>query len=94
MVSVASGPFTVMVLARTFMLRTIPLNGYQRCGSIVVGTENVIGSLTWATVPGLKRQRRTALSAALSRIACPVLGAISALVTNPVRRSMCITAMP
>ena len=55
---------------------------------------NVIGVLTFETVPGLKRHLRNALVAALSRIGFPVLEAISALVTAPLPVSTVITQTP
>ncbi len=43
----------------------------------------VIGTFTFAEVPGLKRARRKALVVALSRIGLPVLTAIVASVVLP-----------
>src|SRR5580765_8567961 len=54
----------------------------------------VIGVRTLETVPGLKRHRRNALVAALSKIGLPVLCAISALVTLPLPGSTVITQTP
>ena len=55
---------------------------------------NVIGVRTRDTVPGLKRHRRNALVAALSKIGLPVLCAISALVTDPLPVSIVMTQTP
>ncbi len=55
---------------------------------------NVIGVRTFETVPGLKRHLRNALVAALSKIALPVLTAMSALVTDPLEVSTVITQTP
>ena len=55
---------------------------------------NVIGVRTLDTVPGLNRHRRKALVAALSRIALPVLGDISALVTDPLEASTVMMHTP
>jgi hypothetical protein len=55
---------------------------------------NVIGVLTFETVPGLNRHRRKALVAALSRTGLPVLCAISALVTDPLPESTVMTQTP
>ena len=55
---------------------------------------NVMGVLTLETVPGLKRHRRNALVAALSKTGLPVLWAISALVTDPLPVSMVMTQTP
>ena len=54
----------------------------------------VIGVRTLETVPGLKRHRRNALVAALSKIGLPVLCAISAPVTLPLPGSTVITQTP
>src|SRR2546421_5459039 len=54
----------------------------------------VIGVRTLDTVPGLNRQRRNALVAALSKIGLPVLCAISALVTDPLPVSTDMTQTP
>ena len=43
----------------------------------------VIGACTFATVPALKRQRLKPLTAALSRIALPVLREMVTFVTAP-----------
>src|SRR2546423_3886163 len=55
---------------------------------------NVIGVRTFDTVPGLNRQRRNALVAALSKIGLPVLCAMSALVTAPLPVSTVMTQTP
>ena len=55
---------------------------------------NVIGILTLETVPGLKRQRLNALTAALSRIGFPILWAIVASVTLPLPVSTETTQTP
>ena len=55
---------------------------------------NVIGVRTLEKPPGLKRHRRKALVAALSKIGLPVLCAISALVTEPLPGSTVITHTP
>ena len=54
----------------------------------------VIGVRTFETVPGLKRHRRNALVAALSRMGLPVLCAMEALVTLPLPVSTDMTQTP
>jgi hypothetical protein len=54
----------------------------------------VMGVRTFDTVPGLKRHRRNALVAALSRMGLPVLCAIVALVTAPLPASTVMTQTP
>jgi len=54
----------------------------------------VIGHRTVETVPGLKRHRRKALSAALSRKGLPVLFAIETALTFPVAEFTVIATIP
>ena len=55
---------------------------------------NVIGILTFETVPGLNRQRLNALTAELSRIGFPILWAMVASVTLPLPESTVTTQTP
>jgi hypothetical protein len=53
-----------------------------------------MGALSLETVPGLKRHRRKAVAAALSRTGLPVLASIMTLLTPPLATSTKITATP
>ena len=55
---------------------------------------NVIGILTWETVPGLNRHCRNALRAALSSIGLPILCAMEPPVTLPLAGSTVTTQTP
>ena len=55
---------------------------------------NVIGILTWETVPGLNRHCRNALRAELSSIGLPVLCVMEAPVTLPLAASTVATQTP
>jgi len=55
---------------------------------------NVMGILTWETVPGLNRHCRKALMAALSSIGLPVLCVMEAPVTLPLPGSTSATQTP
>ena len=55
---------------------------------------NVIGILTWETVPGLNRHCRNALRAALSSIGLPILCFMEAPVTLPLAASTVTTQSP
>jgi len=55
---------------------------------------NVMGILTWETVPGLNRHCRKALRAALSSIGLPVLCVMEAPVTLPLPESTSATQTP
>ncbi len=55
---------------------------------------NVIGILTWETVPGLNRHCRNALRAELSSIGLPVLCVIEPSVTLPLAASTVTTQIP
>ena len=53
-----------------------------------------MGMRTYAGVPGLKRQQRKAETVELSRIALPMLCAITAFMASPLLGSTVTTAMP
>jgi hypothetical protein len=55
---------------------------------------NVMGILTWETVPGLNRHSRNALRAALSSIGLPILCVMEAPVTLPLPGSTVTTQTP
>ena len=55
---------------------------------------NVIGILTWETVPGLNRHCRNALRAELSSIGLPILCVMEAPVTLPLAASTVATQTP
>jgi len=55
---------------------------------------NVMGILTWETVPGLNRHCRNAARAALSSIGLPVLCVMEAPVTLPLAASTVATQTP
>jgi len=55
---------------------------------------NVMGILTWETVPGLNRHSRNALRAALSSIGLPILCVMDAPVTLPLPGSTVTTQTP